>query len=241
MTVMAVSASAQVLYGVATDSEDDSTLIGVVIQNKTHPLTTTSDLNGRFSIVADKGDEIEFTYFGYNAFSMQMPEGKVYRKIALRKKLFALDEVVIGPDYTPYQKDSIERRKTYKLALNRQRASSSVVGSVFSPMSALAEQFNKQSKQIYRFQQNFVKWEGQKYMDTKYSFEDVGKLTGLSGDTLGAFINAYPMPYDFARTATEIEIKMWIKYNYREWIKKPIVLPPAISMPHVTTDTLNKP
>jgi hypothetical protein len=30
---------------------------------------------------------------------------------------------------------------------------------------------------------------------------------------------AYPMAYDFARTATDLELKMWIRDNYREWLK----------------------
>jgi hypothetical protein len=123
--------------------------------------------------------------------------------------------------------------------LSRERASSSVLGSVFSPASALAEQFNKKSKQRARFQTNFAKWENQKFIDTRYSPEQVNALTGLTGDTLAAFINAHPMPYDYARTATDLEVKMWIRYNYREWIKKPIVLPKPITIEGA--DTLRKP
>ena len=113
------------------------------------------------------------------------------------------------------------------------------MGAVFSPASALAEQFNKKSKQRARFQENFSKWESQKFVDTRYSSEMVQALTGLTGDTLAAFINAHPMPYDYARAATDLEIKMWVRYNYREWIKKPITLPPPI--PKETADTLKKP
>lgn len=234
--------TAQTFEGIVTDIESGASLPGVVIVNKTHQQSTMSDINGNFSIAAAKGDEIEFTYLGYYPNNMQMPESvKVFRKIGLRKQLFTLDEVVIGPEYTPYQLDSIARRKTYKTALSREKASSSVVGTIFSPVSALAEQFNKQSKQIYRFQKNFVRWEDQKFVDTRYSLEEVGKLTGLKGDTLGAFMSAYPMANDFARAATDLEIKMWIKYNYKEWIKNPIVLPPKISIPDLEADTLKKP
>lgn len=228
---------AQTLQGVVTDNEGSEALIAVSVSNKTRNLTTITDLDGKYNIAAQKGDEIEFSYVGYYPLSIMMPEdGNIFRRVSLKKKLFSLDEVVIGPSYTPYQLDSIARRKTYSLALSRERVSSTVMGSIFSPASALAEQFSKKSKQRFRFQKNFVKWEDQKFVDTRYSSEEVATLTGLQGDTLAAFINAHPMPADYARTATDLEIKMWIKYNYREWMKKPIVLPAAI--PNNTGDTL---
>lgn len=199
-----------------------------------------TDVDGKYSIRADKGDEIEFSYVGYYPLSLLMPEATTtFRRISMKRKMFSMEEVEIRPDYTPYQLDSMRRRKLYALDLNRERASSTVMGTIFSPASALAEQFNKKSKQRFRFQKNFVKWEEQKYIDTRYLPEEVAKLTNLSGDTLAAFINAYPMPTDYARTATDMEIKMWIRYNYREWIKKPIVLPPVI--PNEAADSLKKP
>lgn len=233
---------AQGLEGVVTDYESNETLIGIVVHNLRSDESTLTDANGHFKIAAVNNDEIEFSFLGYYPFRMRMPDGgNVYRKLSLKKKLFELGEVEIRPDYTPYQIDSIERAKTYQLALSRQRASSSVLGSVFSPMSALAEQFNKGSKQIARFQKNFPKWEDQKFVDTRYSYKEVADLTGLGGDTLAAFIAQNPMNVDFARNATDLEIKMWIKYNYKQWIQKPIVLPPPIVIPNDTADTLKKP
>lgn len=199
-----------------------------------------TDANGKFSLPAAKGDTVEFTYLGYFPVSIAMPEGtNVFRRITLRRKAVSLEEVEIRPDWTPYQLDSIRRRQAYALELSRKRASGSVMGTIGSPASALAEQFNKKAKQRKRFQENFAKWEDQKFVDTRYAPDQVATLTGLSGDTLAAFMNAFPMPTDYARAATDLEIKMWIKYNYRQWIKKPIVLPPAI--PKETADTLKKP
>ncbi|WP_157976865.1 carboxypeptidase-like regulatory domain-containing protein [Taibaiella helva] len=235
----ALPAVAQSLDGIVADNEGDA-LPAVIVVNKTKNLSTMTDADGKYSLRADKGDDLEFTYVGYYPVTFQMPEGvDVFRRVMLKKKLFTLEEVEIRPDWTPYQLDSIARAKRYALDLSRKRASSTVMGSIFSPASALAEQFNKKSKQRTRFQENFRKWESQKFVDTRYTPEEVETLTGLSGDTLAAFMNAYPMPYDYARSATDLEVKMWIKYNYREWIKKPIVLPKPI--PKETADTLKKP
>lgn len=218
---------AQIIQGVVTDM-DGGTLPAVAVTNKTKGQSTMSDADGRYSITAAKDDNLEFAYLGYYTVAMLMPEdGNVFRRISMKKKLFSLDEVVIGPGWTPYQLDSIERRKTYKFALERKKERS-----VFSPATAIADNFSKKAKQRWRFQKNFAKWEDQKFVDTRYTPEEVAELTGLQGDSLAAFINAYPMPADYARTATDMEIKMWIKYNYRVWIKNPVIpkidsVPPA--------------
>jgi hypothetical protein len=51
----------------------------------------------------------------------------------------------------------------------------------------------------------------------------VAALTGLTGDTVGYFMNANPMPFDYARAATDLELKMWIRYNYKQWLKNPVI------------------
>jgi hypothetical protein len=219
-------ASAQVLQGYVSDYDTEEVLAAVSISNKTRMLTTLSDMAGRFTIAAGKGDQIEFSMIGYAGITIIMPADTViFRRVGIKKKMFELDMVHIGPNWTPYQRDSIERRRTYALDLARTRYSSSVLGSVMHPASALAEQFSKKSKQRFRFQKNFAKWEDEHFVNTRYTFEEVAALTGLSGDTLAAFINSHPMPADYARTASDLEIKMWIKYNYRQWIKGPIVVP----------------
>jgi len=37
---------------------------------------------------------------------------------------------------------------------------------------------------------------------------------------MAEFMNQYPMDYDYARAASDLEIKMWIKYNYQDYLKK---------------------
>jgi hypothetical protein len=67
------------------------------------------------------------------------------------------------------------------------------------------------------FQERFKAGENQLFTDTRYNAAAVTALTGLEGASLSAFMNACPIPYDFVRTATDLEVKMWIRYNYRLW------------------------
>lgn len=127
---------------------------------------------------------------------------------------YQLQEIILTPDYTPYQRDSIERRQTYKTALGVTHAQA-----FNSPFSYVAEKFSRKSKRVFRFQKNFYNWEQQKFINTRYTPELVSEMTGASRDTVGYFMGANPMPYDYARTATELELKMWIRYHYKQWLQ----------------------
>jgi hypothetical protein len=63
----------------------------------------------------------------------------------------------------------------------------------------------------------------QKFIDTRYTPELVTKLTGYTGDTMILFMNTYPMDYSFARAASDLELKMWIRNNYKEHMQHQMV------------------
>jgi hypothetical protein len=127
-----------------------------------------------------------------------------------------LEEVTIHKGkFTQYQLDSMERAEVYKIPLQRTHPNT-----IMNPVSAIAEKFNKKAKRTYEFQKVFAKGEQEKFIDTRYTPKLVTQLTGATGDTIGHFMYACPMPYDFARTCTDLELKMWIRSNYKQWIAK---------------------
>jgi hypothetical protein len=129
---------------------------------------------------------------------------------------YQLPEFQVRPGHlTKYQLDSLERAVTYKVVLQRRPPSAFV-----SPVSALAEKFSKKAKRAYQFQKDFAAGEIEKFVDTRYTPDLVAELTTLTGDSIGHFMYAYPMPYDFARTATDLELKAWIRDNYKQWMKQ---------------------
>ena len=81
-------AGAQSLEGVVTDN-DGGTLPAVMVINKAKNLNTMTDVDGKYAIRADKGDEVEFTYMGYYPLSLQMPEGgNDFARSACRRSFF---------------------------------------------------------------------------------------------------------------------------------------------------------
>jgi len=209
----------QSLSGVIEDIDSKNPVPVAMVTNKTSGNSTFADIDGNYSIAAKAGDIIEFSYLGYYPVTITTPtaiNNSGYKRIGMKKQLVSLENVEIRPDLTPYQIDSIARRKTYRQALDRLKERS-----FMSPASALAENISKKSKQRWRFQKNFARWEDQKFVDTRYTPELVKEMTGIEDEQLFHFMNAYPMPADYARTASDLEIKMWIKYNYRQWQKTP--------------------
>ncbi len=195
--------------------ENNQPLSPVTVVNINTQQASLSTTSGAFSIYAKAGEVITFSYIGYDVVEYTITEETKNKniKINMHPLSYRLNEFILRPNYTPYQLDSIEKQKIYTPALSRTHSS------VMSPVSFIAERISGRSKQIFRFQKNLEQWENDRYIDTRYTPQLVQELTGLSGDTIGYFMNAYPMEHKFARAATELELKMWIKYNYRSWRK----------------------
>jgi len=222
---------AQQLSGIISNREEGSPISGVFIDNNTRGTASVSNEDGAYHITAQPGDIVIFSLMGYDTVRITVQAAasdNMIRNISMQRAVFTLDEVQVNSRYTPYQLDSMERRRTYSNELNWQKERS-----VMSPISALADNISRKSRMRWRFQRNFGKWEAEKFTDTRYTPELVQSLTGLEGNDCYQFMAAYPMDVDYARVASDLEIQMWIRYNYRNWIKKPLkeriqVLPDSI-------------
>lgn len=91
------------LNGVITD-ENGEPLPGVTIQNKSNGKISASDIDGRYTIDANEGDELLFTYVGMQDFSSTAGKNAV-ANIVMKPDAIALENVVI----TGYQTISKER------------------------------------------------------------------------------------------------------------------------------------
>lgn len=213
-----VSTEAQVtVKGTVYDSTTFEKLNPVSIENlRTHQGSFSND-KGEFSIEAALGDYLIFTHVGYNRrvillkVSDQVNDLKVYMTI----KTTSLKPVTIKRGPTEYQKDSANRADIYKSVFDYEQQKS-----LGSPITTVYQKFSKKYKNLRKFQEQIVDNEKQKFIDTRYTPELVSTLTKLQDDELASFMNEYPMDYDYARVATELELKMWIKYNFQDYLKK---------------------
>lgn len=75
---------------------NNETMVGVNVYLKDRPgVGTTTDINGRFSIQAGKGDVLTFNYIGYEKEEHVVTESKKNLIIKLKPSATALEEVVI--------------------------------------------------------------------------------------------------------------------------------------------------
>jgi hypothetical protein len=216
--LLSVTAHAQTMQGTVADALTGRPLIAVTIVNtSTQQVTTTND-NGLYTILAKEGDVIAFSFIGYRVAERRKPPAVIIANVnvQLEPTEYQLKEFQFRPRHlTQYQVDSIERVKTYRIQLQRMPPSPFV-----SPVSAIAEKFSKKAKRTYQFQKDFAAGEKDKFIDTRYTSTVVSRLTNLKDDSLGNFMNAFPMPYEFARVASDLEVQMWIRNNYKAWIKR---------------------
>ena len=213
-----VAVEAQTVQGCVTDAVSGKPLYYVDVINVNTSQVAHTDESGNYSMPAKIGDTIKYAAMGYKTVTITKPQSVIIAtlNITMDRVNYQLQNFTFKfNSLTQYQMDSARRAATYIKALGQRPASP-----FNSPVSAIAEQFNARAKEVSRFQKEFKEGEVEKFIDTRYKPEMVALLTGLTGDSIGNFMYAYPMPYDFARTATDIEIKIWIRENYKEWIKK---------------------
>jgi hypothetical protein len=186
----------------------------VSVYNKTTTDQMYCTEDGYYSIPIHSGDTVLFEilgYFPYKYFAGTI-NGPVNKNVLLAVQKNILAGVTVYGT-TQYQRDSLEREKLFGKEVNKEQ-----VSTFMSPVTSLYQQFSKKYKDLRKFQAQYAENEKQKFIDTKYTYELVNKVTNLQGDSAAYFMNAYPMEYNFARTSKEIDIKFWIISNYKEYL-----------------------
>lgn len=207
---------AQSVSGTVVDKSTGLPLPGVRIVDG-NGLLVRSDAKGGFTVSGKGGDAFQFSAPGYASQQRKAPAyiGSVPWKVELALLSVSLKEVQVRPYNTPYQRDSFERATTYRRALVRQKSG------VMSPVSMLTERVLPRQRRLFKFQEEFHRTEQAFFIDSRYTPELAAEMTRLSGDALARFMNANPMPEDFARAATDLEIKMWIRDRFKSWKDTP--------------------
>ena len=226
--LLSPAAYAQVVKGIVTNAQTGDPLAVVTVVNTVTQQAVYTDRDGEFIITAKSGQRLAFSYMGFKTQERLAPPAIniATMRIELEPLSVEMDELIVRPGYSDYQLDSIKRRETYARVLALKKRTS-----IMSPVSLIGDKFSKRRKRAYAFQKSFNYWENQMFIDSRYTPELVNRMTGLTGDTLAHFMNANPMPVDYARTATDLELKMWIRNNYKQWLHNPKdslqVQPPA--------------
>ena len=220
--LITITTHGQMLRGTVIDGETTKPLYTATITNLSTEESVTTDALGNYTISAKNGDTLSFAFSGYRTKRTKALLGKALN-VDLVPLSVKLPEFVLH-EYTPYQKDSIEMTRLYSKELNAKAIKpgfSSANGGGFSGLiGGPVQKMSRSYKQNKRFKENFQRDMEQRFIDTRYTAALVTTLTGMTGDTLIFFMNTHPMDYDFARHATDLELKMWIRETYRAYLKQ---------------------
>jgi len=88
-----VNAQSFQITGTVTDASDGSTLPGVTVKTQDNTATLT-DLDGKYSIQANTGDVLSFSFLGMTTQTVKVGSQRTIN-VALKEDLVALDEVVV--------------------------------------------------------------------------------------------------------------------------------------------------
>lgn len=215
--------NANAIKGVVVDANNKEPLHSIIIENVETGIKTITDENGIFEIAATINQSISFNALGYEASFLKIGNDN-FVEVKMKKSIISLDSVEVST-LTRYQRDSVERYNTYRLELERKKdkanfyiAPGGIV--ITNPISSWMQYVAPRTKKRLRFQKKFSQWETEQYTATRYNTELVQELTALSSDSAILFMSQFPMDDEYARAATDNEIKMWIVYNYKAWLKE---------------------
>lgn len=142
---------------------------------------------------------------------------KAQQDIAIHK----LKEVEVLSDMGRYKRDSAFMDTVYRKAFkdaNSKIKFKMTNGLVFENLpSEVAKKLTGRKKREKKFLHTYQAMQSEKLVAIRYNSSSVGSVTGLKGDDAARFINANPMSEGFARTASELELKMWIRDHYKRW------------------------
>lgn len=206
----------------------------VLDSSRTYPLEAVSVLstNGRgtltnkdgfYTLDASDKDSIWFSYLGKP--TQKFPVAKMTNlsqfDVALQVSIPVLAEIKLRP--RNYRQDSLQNRRDYQKVFDFRRPNVESMTSI-GPAGAGIDinelirlfQFKKNASMM-RFQERLLQQEQEKYIDYRFSPALVRRLTGLEGEALKTFMQAYRPPYEFVLYSREYDFQLYIKEAYKRY------------------------
>jgi hypothetical protein len=214
-------ADAQYWHGVVYDSDTKEPLPGVTITSKKARQFTVSDKNGNFYINVLMGDTVFFSHPAYT-FTRKIVSPLTQTELVLMdKRKIELEEVEVLSGMKKFQRDSAERRVIYRKTIGESNFKIQQRGlGVSGLFSWVAYKVSGKQKRAKNFVSVMQQNEERQFISLRYNASLVHELTGLNNDEAMKFVAENPMPYDFARAASPLEIRAWVRERFRNWDKK---------------------
>jgi len=218
---------AQQFRGRVYDASTSVPLGNVLVTNTRSGAMWVSDSSGGLAFTAYPGDVVSFTHPTYKGDRVKIVSYGDVISIGLDRAPIELAGVEVLSPMMRYKRDSAFNRQFYhkqlgyahsQIGLDNISASPGAgvgvgVGGIFSELALIA---SGKKKQYRRFEKEMLFLEGLRFSDIRYTPSLVAAQTGLDDSAAYAFIAQHPISPDFLRVASELELKMWVREQYRE-------------------------
>ncbi|MDI9338847.1 MAG: hypothetical protein QM539_10560 [Alphaproteobacteria bacterium] len=139
------------------------------------------------------------------------------------KPAIELNQVNSYSNLFRYKKDSIWNRGFYhKIIEDSKRKPEIIVLPIGICISGgftyLANKISGKTRKYKKFLKQIETDEKESFIQIFYNSNRVKEVVCTSDSIATAFIQAKPIPYDFLRVASPLEINMWIRENYKIFI-----------------------
>ena len=201
-------------------------LFAATIQNISQHRVNTSDLGGNYKIAAETGDTMIFSHLGYISDTVVVNSTMFSERltIELKIKITGLASVDVS-EMSKYILDSLSRREDYDYIFKNKnnkplwdnKLSGDGRGVNFSPIG----HWSSEEKQKRKLKERLEKDDKEEFIYYKFS-RRVPRLTGLRGDSLITFINAYKPTYEYCVHATSMDILLYINDKFVLFKKKSV-------------------
>lgn len=202
--------------------------MAATIKNISKDRMAQSDMGGNYKIPAAPGDVVSFSSAGYVKDTIVVTANMLtsFFNVFLARNVIELSNVEIG-DLNRYQADSISRREEFNDVLTKRNTRlvggkgntpTDGVGITFSPLDF----FSKKESNERRFKKMFERQEEELYIDYKFPFDYISKITGLQGDSLRTFMLQYRPDYAFCRRSGKADMLLYINDSYRAFLYRKI-------------------
>lgn len=218
---------AQSYEAIILDKEKGAPVAGVLILQVNNGYQFQSNTAGRFRIKAASGDTLLYSHMGYETLRRAVPS-KATDTVWLTPKSYTLKEVEITTPMARFKADSTLNHTLYRKTLEDAHYTPSLgagIGgaSLDGGVSWLALKLSGKDKRNKQFTNEMLLNEKERFVAARYTVAAVISVTGLSAENAKVFIVENPMEYLFARAASELEFKMWIRTHFRAWRAKQVL------------------
>lgn len=224
LSVCAVTSQAQVYRAHVVDINSHRPLNDVVILNLNTKMAAVTEANGSFTINGRPGDQLRFVHPGF-ADHFSYVTTRFTDTIFMLEGSVTLQEVTVTSELARFRKDSADRHIIYKRILEDANSKPRVgtvnggpnnfgvaVGGLFSELALRA---SGKKKAYRKFEKQMLQDEQERFIAIRYNPDLVMRTTGMDQTASEAFVRTHVMPIEFARQASDLEIKMWIRERWR--------------------------